>query len=103
MPDAPPRMRLSRQAAGELAEMFETVVESSGLEQAYRRRDELRRVLERLAADPLTGRQANRLGRNIRRHRHGSHEIIYQERPEGIVVLSLVHSRRLAGLETQSE
>jgi len=96
-------MRLSRQAAGELAEIFETIVESSGLEQAYRSRDEIRRLLDRLANDPLTGRQANRLGRDIRRHRHGSYDIIYQERPEGIVVLSLVHSRRLAGLETQSE
>ncbi|WP_274533534.1 MULTISPECIES: hypothetical protein [unclassified Methylobacterium] len=44
------------------------------------------------------GRPAHRLAEGVRRHEFESHVILYEEIPDGVLILALVHGRSVRGL-----
>jgi toxin ParE1/3/4 len=51
-----------------------------------------------LAENPRMGRAADAIAAGIRRHEHGNHVILYEERPGDILILALVHVRSVRRL-----
>lgn len=85
--------RLSSRAEADLAEIADYTVETFGIEQARRYRDELESCFLTLAASPMIGRSADELGSNLRRYEHQSHIVFYLPSDLGVFVVRVLHQR----------
>ena len=85
--------RLSSRAEADLAEIADYTVETFGIEQARRYRDELESCFQTLAANPMIGRSADELGSNLRRYEHQSHIVFYLPSDHGVFVVRVLHQR----------
>ena len=85
--------RLSSRAEADLAEIADYTVDTFGIEQARRYRDELESCFQTLAANPMIGRSADELGSNLRRYEHQSHIVFYLLSDHGVFVVRVLHQR----------
>ena len=90
---------LTKRAEADLFDIFLYGYEQFGSKQAEVYAAGLEHVFQLLADNPRLGREAETIARGVRRHEHGSHIILYEEAPGGVLILAIVHSssvKRLA-------
>ncbi|MCK2053565.1 type II toxin-antitoxin system RelE/ParE family toxin [Methylobacterium sp. 37f] len=90
--------RLTQRADDDLLDLFVFGLQNFGDVQAQRYRTGLDRCFRLLADNPGLGRPAHRLAEGVRRHEFESHVILYEEIPDGVLILALVHGRSVRGL-----
>lgn len=93
------RYELTARADRELLDLYLYGVGEFGFRQAEDYLLGLRRTFDILAEQPQLGRTAPEIGRNVRRHRHGSHVILYEPAVRGALILAIVHKSSVRGLE----
>ena len=84
--------RLSPHAEADLAEIADYTIETFGIEQARRYRDDLEACFRNLAENPLLGRSAEWLSPGLRRFEHRSHAVFYTQEEEGVLVVRILHA-----------
>lgn len=90
--------RLSEGADTDLKDVFFFGYKNFGERQADLYVDGLHDCFTLLAENPRLGRMADAIGRNVRRHEHGSHVILYEEVEHGITILAVIAAGRVARL-----
>ena len=90
--------RLTKRADADLFNIFLYGIKTFGLTQAKRYSESMSRCFQLLADAPAIGRRTEAIARNVRRHEHGSHVILYEEEVDGVLILAIVHSRSLRAL-----
>lgn len=78
------------------ADLFDIAVygyQQFGIRQAEAYAAAMEHVFQLLAENPRMGRQADTIRPRVRRHEHGSHVILYEEAPHGVLILAIVHGR----------
>lgn len=90
--------RLSLLAQEDLAGIADYTIETFGLRQARRYRDELDTCFHNLAENPRIGRCADRLAPGLRRFEHKSHAVFYTEYNDGVLIVRVLHARMDASL-----
>ena len=90
--------RLSSCAQADLAGIADYTIETFGLRQARRYRDELETCFCNLAENPRLGRLAERLAPGLRRFEHRSHTVFYTECNGGVLIVRVLHVRMHAPL-----
>ncbi len=90
--------RLTRRAEADLADIFERSFASFGPRQAERYRDGLKACFDLIGDNPEIGRLV-RIRPGLRRHEHGRHVIFYRESAAGVLVVTVLHERRLPDLD----
>ncbi|MCE7030379.1 type II toxin-antitoxin system RelE/ParE family toxin [Jiella avicenniae] len=55
-------------------------------------------VFALLARNPRLGRPAEAIAPGVRRHEYRSHVILYEEMPDGVLILAVVHGRSVRRL-----
>lgn len=85
--------RLSPRAETDLAEIADYTIETFGVEQARRYRDDFEACFQSLARNPRLGRSAEWLTAGLRRFEHRSHVVFYVEDERGVVVVRVLHVR----------
>ena len=76
--------RLSSRAEADLAGISGYTIETFGIEQARRYRDQFEACFRNLAENPRSGRSADRLAPGLRRFEHRSHVVFYIEDEAGV-------------------
>ena len=92
------RFRLAHRAEEEITEIFAYGYERFGEAQAEIYADGMTHVFELLADNPRMGRAADRIAPGVRRHEYRSHVILYEEKPNGVLILAVVHGKSLRRL-----
>jgi toxin ParE1/3/4 len=92
------RYRLTERADRDIFDIFLCGMQHFGLAQAQQYRDSLTGCFDMLAENPRMGRAADAIATGIWRHEHGSHVILYEERPGDVLILALVHVRSVRRL-----
>lgn len=82
---------LTQRAKDDLYDIFLFGYEQFGERQAEAYAAALEHVFQLLAENPRMGREAMAVAPGVRRHEHGSHVILYEEAPPGILILAVVH------------
>ena len=90
--------RLSSRAQADLAEIADYTIETYGVRQARRYRDELEACFRNLAENPRLGRLAERLAPGLRRFENRSHAVFYTECNDGVLIIRALHVRMDASL-----
>ncbi len=90
--------RLTERAVSELFDIFLFGYEQFGSKQAEAYAADLEHVFQLLADNPRMGREAKTISAGVRRHEHGSHVILYEEAPGGVLILAVVHVSSVRGL-----
>jgi toxin ParE1/3/4 len=90
--------RLTRDADSDLLKMFVYGLETFGLVQAEAYRQDIVQCLALLADNPRMGRRADEFAPGARRHEHAQHIIFYDEQPNGILIIGIIHERSIRGL-----
>lgn len=85
--------RLSPRAETDLAEIADYTIETFGVEQARRYRNDLEACFQSLAQNPRLGRSVEWLATGLRRFEHRSHVVFYVEDERGVVVVRVLHVR----------
>ena len=85
--------RLSTRAAADLGGIARYTIETFGVEQARRYRDELEACFRNLVENPRLGRSAERLRPGLRRFEHRSHAVFYMQNEDGILIVRILHAR----------
>ncbi len=85
--------RLSTRAASDLGGIARYTIETFGIEQARRYRDDLEACFRTLAETPRLGRSAERLRPGLRRFEHRSHTVFYTQDEDGILIVRILHVR----------
>ena len=84
-------VRLSSRAEIDLAGIADYTIETFGVEQARRYRDELETCFLNLAENPGLGRSAQRLAPGLRRFEYRSHVVFYIEDEGGVLIVRVLH------------
>ena len=84
--------RLSSRAEADLAGIADYTIETFGIEQARRYRDEFETCFENLAENPRRGRSAEPLAPGLRRFEHRSHVVFYVEDGNGVLIVRILHA-----------
>ncbi len=85
--------RLSSRAAADLAGIAAYTIETFGVDQARRYRDDLETCFRNLAENPRLGRSSERLAPGLRRFEHRSHAVFYKQDEDGILIVRILHGR----------
>ena len=89
-------------ADDDLLDIYLFGVERFGPTQAARYLEELETCFHLIAENPRLGRKADRIAKNLRRHEHGSHIVMYyivdDGVDDGIEVAAVVHKSSIRGL-----
>lgn len=85
-------IRLTSRAEADLAEIADYTIETFGIEQARRYRDEIEDCFLTIAESPRLGRSAEALSAGLRRIEHRSHVIFYLVDESGVLVVRILHS-----------
>lgn len=91
--------RISNRADGDLFDIYVHGVERFGRVQAISYQMSFRDCFELLAEHPRMGRLSPSIAEDVRRHEHGSHVILYQEREDHVLIVAVLHGRSLHGLK----
>lgn len=95
------RYRLTRQAEGDLGEIYLYAAERFGIRQADIYSEELQHVFGLLADHPSMGRPADRIRAGLRRHEHAGHVIFYRTTGEGVTIVAIIHRRMRPDLDPE--
>jgi toxin ParE1/3/4 len=87
--------RLTPAADRDLLDILIYGVERFGHMQADAYRRELLDCFALIADHPAIGRRADAVGVGVRRHEHGSHIMFYEQEPQGVAILAIVHVRSI--------
>lgn len=87
------RAELSELAEGDLADIW-VLIATDDIDTADRFVDALRAQAQRLAEQPLMGRERPEFGKQVRSFPHGQYLVIYRPIAEGIAVARIVHGAR---------
>ena len=90
---------LSAQAVSDISDLYVFGLERFGRVQAVRFIEELRRIFRLLAENPRLGRLAPSIRSGVRRHEHRPYVVLYEETPDGVVILAVIHSSSLKRLD----
>ena len=90
--------RLSSRTQADLAGIADYTIETFGLRQARRYRDEVEACFRNLAENPRLGRLTERLAPGLRRFEHRSHVVFYTECNDGVLIIRVLHVRMDASL-----
>jgi toxin ParE1/3/4 len=90
--------RLTQDADDDLLKMFIYGFETFGLAQAEAYREGMTQCFELLADNPRLGRKADEFVPGARRHEHAHHVIFYDEQPDGVLILDIIHERSIRSL-----
>ena len=85
--------RLSTRAAADLGGIARHTIETFGVEQARRYRDDLEACFRTLAENPRLGRSAERLRPGLRRFEHRLHAVFYMQDEDGVLIVRILHAR----------
>ena len=85
--------RLASRAEADLAGIADYTIETFGIEQARRYRDEFETCFRNLVTNPRSGRSAERLAPGLRRLEHRSHVVFYVEDGTGVLIVRVLHAR----------
>ncbi|KAB0680733.1 type II toxin-antitoxin system RelE/ParE family toxin [Aureimonas leprariae] len=88
----------NRRAEDDLLDIYVHSVEAFGRRQAVEYIHGFEHVFELLASNPRMGRRAETIAPNVRRHEHGRHVILYEEIPDGVLILAVVHANSMRRL-----
>lgn len=91
--------RLTLRAEADLLDIFLFGLETFGLAQAERYKLGLERCFALLADNPKLGRAADAVAPGLRRHEYESHVILYEQAPDGVLIVALVHGRSVRRLK----
>lgn len=86
-------VRLSPRAETDLADIAEYTIETFGVEQARRYRDDLEACFLSLAHNPRLGRIVEQLAPGLRRFVYRSHVVFYNEHKWGVLIVRVLHAR----------
>jgi len=89
------KYRLTLQAEADLLNMFLYGFESFGLAEAENYREGMVRCFELLAENPRLGRKADNFASGARRHEHAQHVIFYDEQPDSVLIIGIIHERSM--------
>ena len=84
--------RLTLRAEADLAGIAQYTIESFGIEQARRYRDQLEGCFKSLSGNPRLGRSAELLAPGLRRFEHRSHTVFYTEDVYGVLIVRILHA-----------
>ena len=87
--------RLGPKGASDLAEIFDSTVDTWGEQQAETYIEELARCFQLLADSPGLGRICDLISPGIRRFEQGKHVIFYKPDRAGILIARILHQSRL--------
>lgn len=90
--------RLTRRSDRDLFEILLYGINQFGRAQSEAYSGRLLSCFQLLAANPLIGRSSPVIGEGVRRHEHGSHIILYEVIPDGVLILAVVHRRNVRRL-----
>ena len=90
-------IRLTSRAEADLAGIADYTIETFGIEQARRYRDEIEGCFRTIAESPRLGRSAEALSAGLRRIEHRSHVIFYLADESGVLIVRVLHSSMDAG------
>jgi toxin ParE1/3/4 len=90
--------RLTKDADDDLLAMFLYGFEMFGLAGAQDYRDGMIRCFALLADNPRLGRRADQFATGARRHEHARHIVFYQEQPDGVLIIGIIHERSVRRL-----
>lgn len=90
-------IRLTARAEADLAGIADYTIETFGIEQARRYRDDLEGCFRTIAENPRLGRSAEALAAGLRRVEHRSHVVFYLVDESGILIVRVLHSSMDAG------
>ncbi len=93
------RYGLSERATNDLYRVFLYGYEQFGEAQAEAYAERLHHIFQLLAENPRMGRAAAILGKDVRRHEHGAHIVLYRPSPDGVSILRVVHNRSVVRLK----
>ncbi|MFA6965239.1 type II toxin-antitoxin system RelE/ParE family toxin [Bosea sp. (in: a-proteobacteria)] len=82
---------LTQRARNDLFDIFVYGCDQFGETQAEAYAAGFEHVFQLLADNPGLGRKAEGIASGAQRHEHGSHVILYEEAPFGIMILAIVH------------
>ena len=85
-------VRLTSHAEADLAGIADYSIETFGIEQARRYRDDLDACFRTIAGNPRLGRSAEVLSHGLRRIEHRSHVVFYLVDESGILIVRILHS-----------
>ena len=91
--------QLTGRADADILDVFLYGLTEFGMVQAERYQGILEHAFQLLADNPRMGRAAAAIGAGVRRHECGAHVILYEEAPDGVLILAVVHGssvRRLS-------
>ncbi|MEO9624113.1 MAG: type II toxin-antitoxin system RelE/ParE family toxin [Qipengyuania citrea] len=86
-------LRLSRKAAGDLADIADYTIDSFGIEQARKYRDQLQTCFDSLLVNPMLGRSAGEVSSGVRRIRQQAHVIFYLADEDHVLIVRVLHHR----------
>ena len=86
-------VHLSPRAETDLAEIADYTIETFGVGQARRYRDDLDACFRNLARNPRLGRSVEWLAPGLRRFEHRSHVVFYAEHGGGVLIVRVLHVR----------
>ncbi|MET3890722.1 toxin ParE1/3/4 [Bosea sp. OAE506] len=89
---------LTKRAEADLYDLALFGLERFGERQVEAYLAEFDHVFGLLAAHPRMGRKAEAIASGVRRHEHRAHVILYEEVPEGVRILAVVHASSLRRL-----
>jgi toxin ParE1/3/4 len=90
---------LSERATSDLYKVFLYGYEHFGEAQAEAYAERLHHIFQLLAENPRMGRAASVIGKDVRRHEHGAHIVLYRPSREGVSILRVVHNRSVVRLK----
>ena len=86
-------VRLSSRAEIDLAGIADYTIETFGVEQARRYRDDLEACFLNLAENPRLGRSVEQFAPGLRRFEYRSHVVFYTEDEGGVLIVRVLHVR----------
>ncbi|KWV95321.1 type II toxin-antitoxin system RelE/ParE family toxin [Erythrobacter sp. AP23] len=86
-------LRLSRKAAGDVANIADYTIAGFGVDQARRYRDQLQACFDSLLVNPMLGRSAEEVSPGLRRIRQQAHVVFYLADEDHILIVRVLHHR----------
>jgi toxin ParE1/3/4 len=84
--------RLSKLADADIAGIANYTIETFGVVQARRYRDDMTECFSTLSKNPMLGRGAEGLAPKLRRYEFRSHVVFYVPEDSGILVVRVLHA-----------
>jgi len=88
-------VRFSRRAEKDLLSIGEYTLQVWGKGQAARYLDSLEKICTTLSDHPELDRLCDEVRPGLRRHEHDKHVVFYRQKPDGILIVRILHQRIL--------